>query len=65
MVDQQSSIKISINQILNSTQESAIKAVDFIGDGRAMKDSDRLNPADIWLITTPDDAIQEVCKALA
>ena len=65
MVDQQSSINISINQILNSTRESAVKAVEFIGDGRAMKDSDRLKPADIWLITTPDDAIQDVCKALA
>ena len=65
LLEQQSAISVSIGQVLNNRFESSLKAVEFIGDGSAVKDSERLEPADLWLITTPDDAIQEVCEALA
>jgi predicted short-subunit dehydrogenase-like oxidoreductase (DUF2520 family) len=65
LLEQQSDISISIKQVLNNSLESSLKAVDFIGDGRAIKDSERLEPADLWLISTPDDSIQGVSEALA
>lgn len=65
LFEQQSDIRISIGQVLNNSLESSLKAVEFIGDGSPVKDSERLKPADLWLISTPDDAIQEVCDALA
>ena len=64
-LEQQSAISVSIGQVLNNSFESSLKAVEFIGDGSAVKDSERLKPADLWLITTPDNAIQEVCEALS
>ncbi|MDC0011377.1 hypothetical protein OAE20_06480, partial [Porticoccaceae bacterium] len=57
LVEQQSAIRISIGQVLNNSLESSLKAVEFIGDGSVAKDSARLEPADMWLISTPDDAI--------
>jgi predicted short-subunit dehydrogenase-like oxidoreductase (DUF2520 family) len=65
LLEQQSDIKISIGQVLNNSLESSLKAVDFIGDGSPAKDLDRLKPADLWLISTPDDAIQAVSETLA
>ncbi|MDG1494933.1 MAG: DUF2520 domain-containing protein [Porticoccaceae bacterium] len=65
LLDQQSDINVSIGQVLNNSFESSLEAVEFIGAGTAVKDSQRLNPADIWMITTPDDAVQEVCEALS
>lgn len=65
LLEQQSDIRISIGQLLNNSFESSLKAVEFIGDGSAVKDRERLKPADLWLITTPDNAIQEVCEALS
>ena len=65
LLEQQSDISISIRQVLNNSLESSLKAVEFIGDGKAIKDSERLKSADLWLISTPDDAIQEVSEALA
>ena len=63
--EQQSTIRISIGQVVNNSLESSLRAVDFIGDGSVINDSQRLKPADLWLISTPDDAIQEVSEALA
>lgn len=63
--EQQSTISISIGQVLNNSLESSLRAVEFIGGGAAAKDSQQLKPADLWLISTPDDAIQEVSEALA
>jgi len=65
LLEQQSTISISIGQVLNNSLESSLRAVEFIGDGAAAKDSQQLKPADLWLISTPDDAIQEVSEALA
>lgn len=65
LLEQQSAISVSIGQVLNNSFESSLKAVEFIGDGSAVKHSERLKPANLWLITTPDNAIQEVCEALS
>jgi len=43
---------------------SATVAVDFIGAGRACLALDGLQPADLWLLTVPDDAIAGVAQAL-
>ena len=54
---------ISIGQIINSTQVSSQRAVDFIGCGSAATIDD-LKQADIWLIATPDNQIESTAKQL-
>ena len=48
--------QLSIQQVINRSVASSQQAVDFIGAGRPAS-IDNLEPADIWLIATPDDAI--------
>ncbi|MDG0969438.1 MAG: DUF2520 domain-containing protein [Porticoccaceae bacterium] len=59
---------ICISQIINRTEKSAQKALSFIQNSStgALTASDftTLKPADIWMITCPDDAISEQGKAL-
>lgn len=55
--------QLHIQQIVNRTVESSQQAVDFIGSGSAAC-LDSLQPADIWLIATPDDAIAVAGQAL-
>lgn len=55
---------LALSQIINRTQESAQLAVDFIGDGQAHAGYDDLQPADLWLIATPDNSIQQAAEAL-
>lgn len=62
---QQSQLDISIQQILNSSLASASGALEFIGQGQPAEDFQSLKPANIWLIATPDDAIQATSKELA
>jgi predicted short-subunit dehydrogenase-like oxidoreductase (DUF2520 family) len=64
-LEQQSDISISIGQVLNNSLESSLRALDFIGDGTAAENPESLKPADLWLISTPDDTIQEASEALA
>jgi len=55
---------IQLNQVINQSQSSAQQAVDFIGAGRPFgigsKPLTHLEPADIWMITCPDDLIESV-----
>lgn len=62
--EQQSAYAISIQQILNRSLPSAEEAVAFIGQGQAEDGFKNLLPANIWLITTPDDAISAVSASL-
>jgi predicted short-subunit dehydrogenase-like oxidoreductase (DUF2520 family) len=55
---------LSIGQIVNSSQTSADLALDFIGAGTAQRDYANLQPADIWLIATPDNHIAKASAAL-
>jgi predicted short-subunit dehydrogenase-like oxidoreductase (DUF2520 family) len=60
---------VSIKQVINRTAISAQKAVAFIGSGDpvALKDTScrQFQPADIWMIATPDDRIEEAVQLLA
>ena len=55
--------KVSIQQIVNSNLSSSQRAVDFIGSGLATPITD-LQPANIWLIATPDSQIESAYKQL-
>jgi len=50
--------------VLNSSWESGLRAVDFIGVGRAVEDFHQLEEADLIMISAPDDAIPACCEQL-
>ncbi len=52
-----------IKQVINQSEASSQRAIDFIGAGTASGMSD-IEPADIWLIATPDNQIETSYKAL-
>jgi predicted short-subunit dehydrogenase-like oxidoreductase (DUF2520 family) len=54
-----------IGDVLNRSHESAQRAVDFMGAGRAVDAYADLRPADIFLIGTSDDQIAQCCEELA
>lgn len=54
---------VSIQQIINRSLASSQQAVDFIGSGLAAPVTD-LQPANIWLIATPDSQIETAYKQL-
>lgn len=54
-----------INGVINSSYQHALTAVQFIQAGAAYANINELPPADIYFITTPDDAIQATCDKLA
>jgi predicted short-subunit dehydrogenase-like oxidoreductase (DUF2520 family) len=56
---------IEIQDILNRSPESGMKAVTFIGAGQVARNYADLRPADIFLIAAPDDQIAACCNALA
>jgi len=51
--------------ILNRSRESGLRAVEFVGAGRASEDYEQLEPADLVMISAPDDAIPRCCEQLA
>ncbi|OEU60518.1 MAG: hypothetical protein BA870_09290 [Desulfuromonadales bacterium C00003094] len=55
----------SIGDILNRSEESGSAAVRFIGAGRAVVGIAEMSPAEVFLISTPDEYIVESCSALA
>lgn len=55
----------SISDILNRSEESGSSAVRFIGAGRPVFEISEMSPAEVFLISTPDDHIVESCNALA
>ncbi len=54
-----------IGQVWNRTLASARLAVEFIGQGTAIAEGQELIRAEVFLISTPDDAIAACVKALA
>lgn len=54
-----------LQDVLARSATSAQSAAEFIGDGCAIHDYASLQPADIYLIATPDDQIEASCTALA
>jgi predicted short-subunit dehydrogenase-like oxidoreductase (DUF2520 family) len=54
-----------IKGIINSTLKSSLAAVEFIGDGVAVKMLRELPAVDITFITTKDGSIETICQQLA
>ncbi|MFZ6749330.1 Rossmann-like and DUF2520 domain-containing protein [Undibacterium sp. Ren11W] len=54
----------TLGQVCNRSLLSAQQAVDFMGAGAAVNDMAQLQPADITMLTVPDDQIQVSCTAL-
>jgi predicted short-subunit dehydrogenase-like oxidoreductase (DUF2520 family) len=56
---------IQIGGVCNTSIESTIHAIDFIGAGYHSEKIQELAPADMTFITTPDGIIQSVCNELS
>jgi predicted short-subunit dehydrogenase-like oxidoreductase (DUF2520 family) len=56
---------IQIGGVCNTSIESTINAIDFIGAGYHSENIHELPPADMTFITTPDSIIQSVCNELS
>lgn len=54
-----------IRDVLCRTKEHAQAAAAFIGAGRAVDDFALLAPADVYLLSVPDDSIVACCERLA
>jgi predicted short-subunit dehydrogenase-like oxidoreductase (DUF2520 family) len=54
-----------IQDVLTRSRESAAQGVKFIGAGHPVGHLDEMRPADVWLITTRDDAIVPSAVTLA
>lgn len=54
----------AIGGVLNRTLESAQAAASFIGAGRPVEDWARLEPADLYMLSVPDDAIEACAERL-
>lgn len=53
-----------IKDICNRSLESAQNACTFIGQGNPIQSLDDLQPADLFLISTADQSIEDCCKLL-
>jgi len=47
----------AVQDVLDGTIDGARAAVAFIGDGSPVAELERMRPADVWMITTPDREI--------
>lgn len=56
---------LTLNCVLSPTLRKARDACAFIGQGKPITDIHELTPADVYFITTPDQAIVETAKKLA
>jgi predicted short-subunit dehydrogenase-like oxidoreductase (DUF2520 family) len=56
---------VKVQGVCNSTLNSALQAVDFIGSGHAYEKIKDLPPADITLLTCPDDQIEKLSFELS
>jgi predicted short-subunit dehydrogenase-like oxidoreductase (DUF2520 family) len=54
---------VHIKQVINQSETSSQRAIDFIGAG-TKANMGSFEPADIWLIATPDNQIEASYKAL-
>ncbi|HHV7519417.1 TPA: hypothetical protein ACUNF5_000853 [Burkholderia orbicola] len=56
---------VDMGQIYDRDIACAHAAVAFVGAGRAVDDLDRVEPADIWLLSVPDTRLRDVADQLA
>jgi predicted short-subunit dehydrogenase-like oxidoreductase (DUF2520 family) len=54
-----------LGQVMNRTLSGAQQAIAFIGAGTAVAEMNLLHPADITMLTVPDDQIEIICQRLA
>jgi len=55
---------LSVRGILNRSIPSGLRAVEFVGAGRAVEDCARMERADLVMIAAPDEAIEGCCGEL-
>ncbi len=55
----------AIQQVLNRSLDSACEAVAWLGAGQAVGSMEALQPADVTMLTVPDDQIAATCQKLA
>ncbi len=53
-----------VRGVLNRSQSSGERAIDFVGSGTVVDDFDQLEPTDLVMISARDDAIETCCQAL-
>lgn len=56
---------VQIGGVYNQTKHSTLKAIEFIGQGAYCNSLMALPPADIILISTPDEFISEIAKTVS
>ena len=55
---------VQVRCILNRSLISGRRAAEFIGAGRAIDDYAQLEPADVMMIASPDEAVEQCCREL-
>ena len=55
---------VEVRCVLNRTLRSGRQAVEFVGAGRAISDFDRLEPADLMMISASDESVEACCRRL-
>jgi len=54
-----------IQDVVNRSLDSARRSINFIGQGRAVASIQEIQPANVYLIGTPDDQIALSCETLS
>ncbi|MFN7086273.1 MAG: Rossmann-like and DUF2520 domain-containing protein [Burkholderiales bacterium] len=55
----------TVQDVLSGTPHGTRSAVVFIGAGRAASWLEDMRPAEVWMLTPPDDKIAHLCERLA
>lgn len=56
---------VEVRGVVNRSLDSATRAVERLGGGRALPDPGKLKPAEFWMLGVGDDRIEEVSAQLA
>lgn len=57
--------QVQVQDLYSRSMSSAIQAAQFVNAGKPVAELDRMNAADVWLLSVPDTQIATVAKALA
>ncbi|NQU25601.1 MAG: DUF2520 domain-containing protein [Candidatus Nealsonbacteria bacterium] len=55
---------VQVRSILNRSTQSGRRAAEFVGAGRPIDDYAQLEPADVMMIASPDEAVEQCCLEL-
>jgi len=56
---------LEVRSILNRSLESGSRAVEFVGSGQAVESYAQMGPADLFMISASDGAIEGCCRQLS